>query len=127
VESVLLGLGYGLERLRDLGVPVKSIRLTGGGSNSPVWRQMCADIFGVPTAALDSGKGAASGAAIQAGWAAGLEANEKICLGEISERLVVTDSATVCEPVSKNTELYADLLARSNKLRETLVSANLLQ
>ncbi len=51
-EGVTLGLAYGLKRFRQLGVKPKEIRLTGGGSNSQFWRQICADVFGVPTVCL---------------------------------------------------------------------------
>jgi xylulokinase len=50
-------------------VTPEEIRLTGGGSNSPLWRQICADVFGVPTVCLKSSEGAALGAAVQACWA----------------------------------------------------------
>ena len=66
-ESVTLGLGYGLARFRELGMHPAEIRLTGGGSNSRMWRQMCADVFGVPIVCLQSGEGAGLGGAIQAG------------------------------------------------------------
>ena len=59
-EGVTLGLGYGLARFRELGMHPAEIRLTGGGSNSGLWRQMCADVFGVPTVCLQSGKGPGS-------------------------------------------------------------------
>jgi len=50
-------------------VKPKEIRLTGGGSKTAVWRQICADVFGVPTVCLKSSEGAALGAAVQALWA----------------------------------------------------------
>jgi len=46
MEGVTLGLAYGLKRLRFLGISPTEIRLTGGGSKSAVWRQICADVFG---------------------------------------------------------------------------------
>jgi xylulokinase len=52
-ERVTLGLGYGLARFRELGMHPTEIRLTGGGSNSRLWRQMCADVFGVPRLSYD--------------------------------------------------------------------------
>ncbi len=66
LEGVTLGMAYGLRRMEEIGVRPDVIRLTGGGSNSPVWRQMCADIFGYPVVTLRSSEGAALGAAIQA-------------------------------------------------------------
>ncbi len=50
----------------SLGVKPTEIRLTGGGSQSAAWRQICADVFGVPVFALETTEGAALGAAIQA-------------------------------------------------------------
>ena len=61
-----MGLAYGLRRLRSLGISPTEIRLTGGGSNSAVWRQICADVFGCRVVTLAEAEGAALGAAIQA-------------------------------------------------------------
>jgi xylulokinase len=69
MEGVTLGLGYGLNRFRSLGIQPTEIRLTGGGSKSGIWRQICADVFGVPIVCLESSEGAALGAAIQAAYA----------------------------------------------------------
>lgn len=66
MEGVTLGLAYGLKRLGELGIKPTSIRLTGGGSRSPVWRQICADVFACPVVTLQSAEGAALGAAVQA-------------------------------------------------------------
>jgi xylulokinase len=66
MEGVTLGLAYGLERMRELGIVPTEIRLTGGGSKSAVWRQICADIFNCRVVTLAEAEGAALGAAIQA-------------------------------------------------------------
>jgi xylulokinase len=121
VESVILGLSYGLNRFRELGVPVSSIRLTGGAGNSPVWRQLCADIFGVPTLGLDSGKGAASGAAIQAGWTVLRSQSANGSLNDLCQRLVTFDESTRCEPNPGLSSHYAAALQKSNDLRAALV------
>ncbi len=126
VESVILGLGYGLNRFRELGVPVSSIRLTGGASNSPVWRQLCADIFGVPTLSLDSGKGAASGAAIQAGWTVLRSQGSSESLSEICQRLVTFDDTTRCEPNPNLTAHYEEALKKSQDLRAALTPTQFL-
>ena len=63
MEGVTVGLGYGLRRFSELGVTPTEIRLTGGGSQSAIWRQICADVFGVPVVCLHSAEGAALGAA----------------------------------------------------------------
>ncbi len=63
-----MGMNYGLRRLAALGVKAKEIRVTGGGAKSPVWRQIMADIFGVPVVAMVEDEGAALGGALQAAW-----------------------------------------------------------
>jgi xylulokinase len=66
MEGATLGLAYGLERMRELGISPTEIRLTGGGSKSAVWRQICADVFNCRVVTLVEAEGAALGAAIQA-------------------------------------------------------------
>lgn len=68
VEGVTHGLNYGLKRLRALGIKPNEIRLTGGAARSGVWRQVAADIFGVPVVKLVNDECAALGAALQAAW-----------------------------------------------------------
>ncbi len=66
MEGVTLGLAYGLQRMRSLGISPTEIRLTGGGSKSAIWRQICADVFQCRVVTLVESEGAALGAAIQA-------------------------------------------------------------
>lgn len=125
MEGVTLGLAYGLERFRALGVTPTEIRITGGGSQSPFWRQLCADIFGVPTVCLTSSEGAALGAAIQAAWAAGNDRSDS-ALHALCNRLVTLDESTRCSPDPKNSTVYKELLERADTLRNALSSAQLL-
>ena len=64
MAGVTLGMAYGLRRMESLGLKPTEIRLTGGGSQSPVWRQILADVFGYPVVTMESAEGAALGAAI---------------------------------------------------------------
>lgn len=67
VEGVTFGLYYGFELLQRLNIRPKKITLTGGGSNSPQWCQMIADLFQLTVVVYENNEGAAFGAAIQAG------------------------------------------------------------
>ena len=125
MEGVTLGLAYALQRFRALGVIPTQIRITGGGSQSPFWRQLCADVFGVPTVCLTSSEGAALGAAIQAAWSAG-EDHSSEALHTLCDRLVTLDESTHCTPDAKNTAVYKELLDRANMLRSSLTDASLL-
>lgn len=126
MEGATLGLGYGLKRLRTLGVAPTEIRLTGGGSNSGIWRQICADVFGVSTVCLQSGEGASLGAALQAGWAWGLQDGSGPTLTEISRRLIQLDESSRTEPNETDRAIYAERLARSETLLQSLQEAKLL-
>ena len=68
MEGVTLNMNYGLRRLTALGIKPREIRVTGGGARSTVWRQLMADIFGVPVVAMVEDEGAALGGALQAAW-----------------------------------------------------------
>jgi len=125
MEGVTLGLAYGLDRFRALGVTPTEIRITGGGSQSQFWRQLCADIFGVPTVCLTSSEGAALGAAIQAAWST-LEHPSTEVLHSLCDQLGTLDESTRCLPDPTNGEIYKKLLERANTLRNTLTQANLL-
>ena len=47
MEGASLGLRYGFERFKSLGIETDEVRLTGGGAKSGAWRQILADLFGV--------------------------------------------------------------------------------
>jgi xylulokinase len=116
MEGATLGMAYGLRRMVSLGVKPGEIRLTGGGSRSAVWRQMCADIFGCPVLTMQSAEGAALGAAIQA-------------LAQASGA-PVAELADTCAPAAEGSRLeprtsfdYQQVLARHNALRTRVFPA----
>ncbi len=120
MEGATLGMAYGLARLRELGITPTEIRLTGGGSASPLWRQICADTFNVPTVGLASPDGAALGAAIQAGVTALSVRGELVNLQEMVERNVALDESTRTMPQPENAALYEEALARFSALSHQL-------
>ena len=94
MEGVTLGLAYGLHRMRTLGIAPTEIRLTGGGSKSAIWRQICANVFGCRVVTLAESEGAALGAAIQA--LATFDTNRSIA--EWSNKLVQLNPKDTTEP-----------------------------
>ncbi|HEY1765991.1 MAG TPA: xylulokinase [Opitutaceae bacterium] len=105
-EGATLGMNYGLVRLRELGVRPKEIRLTGGGSRSALWRQIAADIFGVPVVAMRQDEGAALGAALQAGWCDSKARGSAAALAALCARCVAVDESTRAEPDPGRKVLY---------------------
>ena len=60
------------EMLEELGCPVREVYSLGGGSRSPVWLQIKADVCARSFRAMKSSEATAMGAAILAGWGAGI-------------------------------------------------------
>jgi xylulokinase len=71
IRAILEGVAFSLRDtftiFREMEVPVKKIRLGGGGARSPLWRQIQADIYRQPVETVEAEEGAAYGAAILAG------------------------------------------------------------
>jgi len=123
MEGVTLGLAYGLQRLEQLGITPTEIRITGGGGKSKLWRQICADIFGVPVVALKNSEGAALGAAIQAAWIHHRCELDAEPITSFTKRFAAPDNKTRCEP-GKHSEFYQELLTKQTRLAKTLFVAN---
>jgi len=68
MEGVTMGLRYGLDRMRELGISPAEIRLIGGGARSRQWRRIAADLFRAETVCPETQEGPAFGAALQAMW-----------------------------------------------------------
>ena len=121
MEGVTMGMNYGLRRLAVLGVKAKEIRVTGGGAKSPVWRQIMADVFGVPVVAMVEDEGAALGGALQAAWClARKEGNRKAKLSDFTNGAVALNEATRCAPNKANVARYREFQAVQDKLSLSL-------
>lgn len=111
VEGVTLGMNYGLNRLRTLGIQPEQIRITGGGAQSAAWRQIMADIFECEVIGTQTSEGAAYGGALHAMWCLSLSHGTKIPITEITDRFVKLDKKTSTKPKLKNVAVYKKLQA----------------
>jgi xylulokinase len=103
IRAILEGVAFSSRDtftiFRELGVPVKSIRLGGGGARSPLWQQIQADVYGMRVDLIAAEEGAAYGAALLAGVGAGVwRSVEAACETAVHV-------ATHVEPISRNVEL----------------------
>lgn len=121
LEGVTLGMNYGLRRLAKLGVRPREIRLTGGGARSALWRQIAADVFGVPVVAMNAGEAAAVGAALQAAWCDARTRGKPVGLEELCLRCVAVDEATRCAPERSARARYGELQDLQDRLRGRLM------
>ena len=68
-EGVTFGLAYAMAALGRAGVHPGSVVVTGGGSRSNAWTQLCADALAMPVMRVAAPEAAAAGAALLARWA----------------------------------------------------------
>jgi xylulokinase len=75
-RAVLEGVAFSLRDtfgiFAELGVPVTSVRVGGGGARSPLWREIQAAVYRRPVETVAAEEGAAYGAAILAGVGVGM-------------------------------------------------------
>jgi xylulokinase len=118
VRAILEGVAFSLRDtftiFRELGVPVKCIRLGGGGARSSLWQQIQADIYGMAVDLVAAEEGAAYGAALLAGVGGGVwRSVEAACE-------VAVHVAKRMEPIAKNVELMNRTYEEYRKLYPTL-------
>jgi xylulokinase len=126
MEGATLGLAYGLNRLRSLKIKPTEIRLTGGGSKSQVWRQICADVFGVHVVCLATAEGAALGAALHSAWVDGLANNTRSSLTDLIQQAVKLNESSLTQPEPRSSELYQGIYSRFEGLTKSLTAAGFL-
>lgn len=121
MEGVTMGMNYGLRRLAALGVKAREIRVTGGGAKSGVWRQIMADVFGVPVVGMVEEEGAALGGALQAAWCvARREGRKSVKIAEFTDRVVAVKEETRRIPKKEAVARYRELQAVQDQLSTTL-------
>jgi xylulokinase len=72
IEGVSYSLYSCLEILKKMNIELDDMALCGGGGKSRFWQQMLCDIYAMPIKTMQSDEGAALGAAILGGCAAGV-------------------------------------------------------
>ena len=120
VEGPALSLRYGLDVLRRVGLVPAEIRLTGGGAQNALWRQVVADAFGLPVVCPACGEAGALGAALQAMWCWMRQQGSDVTIQQLAAQHVQLDQATRCEPLPANEAVYADSYQRYQGLVDAL-------
>jgi xylulokinase len=114
VRSVMEGVTYSmrdsLEIFEGLGIPVKQIRASGGGSKSPFWRQIQANVFGQRVVTINSEEGPAFGVALLAAVGAGAYKNiQEACRATIEVVKETKPDAKAKKVYDKGMPVYQDL------------------
>jgi xylulokinase len=113
LEGVAINLRFILDALRPQAPGIPSVRLIGGGSKSPLWRQILADCFRLPVQILELKSEATSwGAAVTGGVGAGLWG------WDMAARH--SQVVEVVEPIPANLALYDELAGITQELYAAL-------
>jgi len=87
LRAVLEGVAYAQRQcfdiLSNMGIPMDEMLLCGGGANSPLWRQILADVYACPVRTVATKEGPVLGAAILAGVGTGVWANVEQACAEV--------------------------------------------
>jgi sugar (pentulose or hexulose) kinase len=107
-RSILEGIAFTMKNhvdkmMQELGAPLQKLIISGGGANSALFRQIFADVFGVPAWRSQMNNSAAVGCAINAGMAAGVFGSYE----EAIQKMV--RSGDEISPNLENTKFYHTL------------------
>lgn len=108
LEGVSLNLGWGVDRLRALGLRVDAVRVVGGGARNALWRRVLADVLDAPVVQLEEPEAGALGAAIQACWTARRLAGEQVSCDAVAQG-VVRETGEVVAPDPARVAAYRAL------------------
>jgi gluconokinase len=102
LEGVCLQLSLVLASMDAAGIEVRQLRATGGFARSPFWRQLLADVLGIPVNFPAGHEGSAFGAALL-----GMDALDLVGSIDLAADLVEIESTL--DPDPRTAELYRQL------------------
>lgn len=118
VQAVLEGVAFAIrdsfEVARSLGLDIPSSKLCGGGSKSPLWRTIFANVLGIPLELLKTEQGPGYGGAILAMVGCGTYPSVQAAVGELVE------VASVVEPDEELTHRYEERYQQFRKFYPAL-------
>jgi len=106
LEAAIFGMRIGLEGFNKLGFKAREIRLTGGGSKSPLWQSIVANVMNLPVCLPGNSEAAALGGAIQALWALEKSGPKGRSIEALTEEYVALEGGDVVKPDPKSVKAY---------------------
>jgi xylulokinase len=98
LEGATFAMHDSLELIREMGVAIEEVRVSGGGARNPLWRQIQADIYGCDVHLLNSTEGPAFGVALLAQVGTGGFAS----VPEACDATIRSVDSTPVDPRAKN-------------------------
>ena len=114
MEGVCFAMRDSLELMRELRGAFSEVRAVGGGSRGRLWRQLQADVYGVPVVTMGPASGPPYGAAVMAAVGVGDFAS----IQEAADGWLHVEETV--EPEPRRAELYSELYAAHRALYPAL-------
>ena len=124
-RSILEGVSFSLKNcldiIEDMKVDITEVRVSGGGAESPTWKQILSDIFQYSLTTVKASEGPALGVAILAGVGAGIyESVEDAC-----DKIVNGNDSDKVNPNKELAKVYEDVYKVYNSLYPRIKDINL--
>ena len=116
MEGVTYAMRDSLELFKSIEIPIKEIRLAGGGATSKVWSQIQTDIFEAPVLQTPAQDQSVYGAALLAGLGVGLYPSLESLPLYPSEN----EEKQTLSPIPKNQEVYYRLYPKFQMLYRSI-------
>jgi xylulokinase len=121
IRAILEGVAFSLRDtfsiFAEMNVPVKSVRLGGGGARSALWRQIQADVYGHEIEVVEAEEGAAYGAALLAGVGARMWASvDEACVSVVRVAKRVRPDAEAVATLNKNYAAYRRVYSATREI-----------
>ncbi len=120
MEALALEFGKGLRRMMQLGFSPADVRLSGLACGHPAWRQLLADVLGLPVFGAKLESCPALGAALQAAVTFFHQSGEDLSYAEMASYAVLPEHQTLCAPDPLRHDFYLELMDRQEGLAESL-------
>ncbi len=110
LEGVTFGMRDALEIMREMQIPIKEIRASGGGARSDFWRHLQADVYDLPIVLTNATEGPAYGVALLAGVGTGVWGSvEQACKSAIKPTGKTAPNRKLAGAYSRHYTTYAKL------------------
>jgi xylulokinase len=120
LEGVAFSLRDTLTIFEEMGVPVETVRLGGGGARSGLWRQVQADIYGREVELVEADEGAAYGAALLAGVGGGAWGSvEEACAATVRVRERVAPQPEAARLLDEQYKIYQSIYPALRRIADT--------
>lgn len=115
LRAVYEGVAFSMfDCYQAIPVPIKDVRLSGGGAKSVLWCQIISDCLGIPVIILSGAESGVMGVALAAGVGVGVYSNFK---SAVDDSLKIE---RIYEPKEEATSVYREIYSLYRKLRKDL-------